>query len=403
MDAMSVVLIIYMLTQRFTNKTQFLPIRWPLAGYLEALFISLWLTVIAIGLIGSPRIIELMSEWKWIFNLYFMYWFLIYYWKAHGNKDETGPTLAPLSFWQPLLWILLACFTYGAISYLTGVDQFKQLPLTHGKRFAGPFDDPMNFAHIYGMYFVFLIPFAIDCLTPLKNLRTFKQTLKDKKQILLFIVTLAIGLSVALSLTRGAWIGVFVATIVIFFTLNWRWGLSALAIGLIAALILYATSDTFQTRVNQAINPSQSYDNERINLWQANWAIFLDHPVVGIGHGEYKKYLPIYFEKLGIPADHFQSHAHNQYLQFLSNTGLLGLLFYLIFIGYLLIKTYQGYRASKDPVLLGCLAAQVAFHIGAVTECNFERAKVRLVFLFFSALAMSLITVRRKTTFSDQI
>lgn len=400
MDAMSVVIIIYMVTKRFTDKTTFAPITHATTWTKDAVFILSWLILIAIGLRSSARPLELLSEWKWLLNLYFMYWFLNLYFETRANAIVAGtqPKLAATTpnglpssnFWPPLHWILLACFAYGAISYFSGIDLFKQTPLTHGKRFAGPFDDPMNFAHIYGMYFVFLAPFLIDKLYSIKSM------IADKRRLILLITLAATGLSVYLTLTRGAWMGVFAGLATLFFLISWRWGLSLIVVAGLASGLLYANSETFKTRIDQALNPSQGYDSERLNLWKTNWAMFKDHPIVGVGHGDYKKFLPVYFEKLGIPADHFQSHAHNQYLHFLSNTGALGLIFYLVFIGYLLMITYQGYQKYKDPNLLGSLGAQIAFHVGSITECNFERAKVRLVYLFFCALAISIIAQRKK-------
>lgn len=385
MDAMSVVIILYMLTMRFTHRTRFLPLVSDRSGLKEAAFIGLWLLTIAIGLRASPHFLVNFSEWKWILNLAFMYWFLNHYLNTRGTPSMT------LSFWQPLYWVLIACFIYGAISYATGIDLFKQQPLTHGHRFAGPFDDPMNFAHIYGMYAAFLVPFVLEAVSEWKHKHK-----KTKSQILLVIAFTVTALSVALTLTRGAWMGLSAAIIAMLFIYRKKFGVLVTAVGLVAALLLYGTSTTFKTRVDQALNPSQSYDSERYNLWRTNWEIFTDHPVFGIGHGDYKDYLPSYFAKLGISADHFQSHAHNQYLHFLSNTGLVGFMFYMTFIFGLLLLTYQSYRKHKDPLFLGSLGAQIAFHVGSLTECNFERAKVRLVYLFFCALSLSIASQLRK-------
>ncbi len=378
MDAMSVVIILYMLTMRFTKQTLFSPLLSSKSGLKELAFFGLWLAVIVIGLRASPHILKNLSEWKWILNLTFMFWFLNHYLTKRGTPSMT------LSFWQPLYWVLIACFMYGAISLGLGIDLFKQTPLTHGQRFAGPFDDPMNFAHIYGMYAAFLVPFVLEAVSEWKH-----GNQKTKSQKLVLIAFTVTAISVALTLTRGAWAGLSAAIVVMLFIYRKRLGLAIAGAGIVTALLLYVGSATFKNRVDQALNPSQSYDSERYNLWRTNLEIFKDYPAFGIGHGDYMAYLPTYFAKLGIPADHFQSHAHNQYLQFLSNTGITGFLFYMIFISGLLLFTFKQYRKHRDPIFLGSIGAQVAFHVGSLTECNFERAKVRLVFLFFCALALS--------------
>lgn len=387
MDAMSLVIGVYMLMMIVKKQTRFEPLLSKTSWKKELTFISLWLTVVAIGLIGNPHALKLFTEWQWILNLYFMYWFLnLFFHRSsllEGNFNQ-ALSVNRVSFWAPLCWSLLVCFIYGAISFFTHTDLATQTPLTHGDRFAGALNDPMNFSHIYGMYTIFLSAFLFQCVSD------WTQKKISRHQILLIVTLTLTGLSIYLSLTRGAWIGLFLGAVTVFFVYNWRWGVSLVSIGIVSAGILYSSSDKFQSRVDQAIYPAQGYDSERYNLWRANFEMFKDHPIFGVGHGDYKRHLPFYFEKLGIPADHFQSHAHNQYIQALSNTGILGFFFYLIFIVTMLFLSYQGYKKTKNLLFLGALGAQIVFHVGAFTECNFERAKVRLVYLFFCALVLSL-------------
>lgn len=348
----------------------------------EICFWFLWMLTICLGLFGSSDFVIHFSEWKWIINLYSIYWFLGYIFEQ--SKDQTNP----IPF-KTVYWVLIVSFLYGLYSFLTGIDLFKQTPQAHGARFGGPFDDPMNYAHIYAMYLVFFITIGFALVLTLKS-RNLKNVIKSFW--LPVTANSFTSLGVALSLTRGAWIGAFSSLFICMTILKRRLGLGLLLTGLLFSVVLYHSSETFKTRVDQALNPSDShsYDSERYNLWRTNWAIFLDHPWLGIGHGEYKKYLSMYFETLGIPKDHFQSHAHNQYLHFLSNTGVLGTLFFMIFILYFLYVGLKGFLTYKDPYFLGCIASQLAFHVGSLTECNFERAKVRLVYLFFISLTITL-------------
>ncbi len=387
MDAMSVVIGLYILTMYFKKQAHFQSILPPNSKK-ELIFISLWLLIVAAGLFGNSQFLTLFLEWKWMLNLYFMYWFLnLYFQRRAMLEGDFSQALGSnrIAFWQPLHWTLIVCFIYGAVSYITQTDLATQTPLTHGDRFAGALNDPMNFSHIYSMYTVFLSAFLFQCFADWKN-KFF-----SKHQALLMVTLIVTALSVYLSFTRGAWVGLFLGAAVVFFVYNWRWGIGLIAAGVLSAGVLYSGSEKFRNRIDQAIYPSHGYDSERYNLWRANIEMFKDHPIVGVGHGDYKKHLPYYFEKLGIPADHFQSHAHNQYIQALSNTGLMGFLFYMTFLITMLVITYRGYTATKNPVLLGSLGAQIVFHVGAFTECNFERAKVRLVFLFFCALALSIV------------
>lgn len=366
---------------------------WP---YFWEFFFFFWLVVIAIGLRDSSSFLVLFSEWKWILNLYSLYWFIQKIEWIHSTSSPLTTTSLKnlIRQFQPFFITLCICFVYGAIGYVFNFDLFKQEPLTHGRRFGGPFDDPMNFAHIYGMYCGLLAAFFLSSTKSMEFKSFYLPFWKKLKsgEILFFLTWILISLSVLLSLTRGAWIGVTMAFILISFLTHRKVGMFVLGgvSFLFVSLMIFWSS--FRERFFQAFHPSENYDSERLVLWKTNWAMFLDHPWFGVGHGDYKNFLPEYFQQLGVPSDHFQSHAHNQYLQALSNTGIIGFLFYLFFIIAVLVLTLKFYQKTQNPLFLGSLAAQVSFHLGAFTECNFERSKVRLVYLFFVALTFSLIS-----------
>ncbi len=83
----------------------------------------------------------------------------------------------------------------------------------------------------------------------------------------------------------------------------------------------------------------------------------------------------------------------------------MGLLCYLSFMGLILAKTYQGYRASSGTVWgawqLGLLASLFCFWVGALTESNFNIAKNRYLFLMLAALAV--VQAVKASNLADQI
>lgn len=399
MDAVSVIVLLVSLKDIFQKNIKSLKLPRLFFPYFWEVFFLLWLTVVAIGLKDSTSFMRNFLEWKWILNLYSLFWFMQ---KIEWLKPLPEPAIQnQIEKWQPLWVVLLVCFFYGFIGLIFNFDLFKQAPLTHGRRFGGPFDDPMNFAHIYGMYtgllssfVIFTIPLPLSFTNSLQALKSFYRPFQNQKistSSLLLTAWVLTSLSILLSLTRGAWIGVTFAFLLVAFIYSRKIGGFLLGALSLIFVLMISTWSSFRERVLQAFNPSQNYDSERINLWRSNWEMFKDHFYFGVGHGDYKNFLPTYFEKLGIPADHFQSHAHNQYLQALSNTGFIGFSFYMLFISGIIYLTIKYYRKTQNPLFLASLAAQISFHLGAFTECNFERSKVRLVYLFFCALSLTLI------------
>lgn len=80
------------------------------------------------------------------------------------------------------------------------------------------------------------------------------------------------------------------------------------------------------------------------------WFVFEKAPLLGIGPGNFRYMCAeIVDAKLGL---HCHNHPHNFYFQLLAETGLLGLLFGLIFIGSLTYYCFSaGWRKQNDVVL----------------------------------------------------
>jgi O-antigen ligase len=144
---------------------------------------------------------------------------------------------------------------------------------------------------------------------------------------------------------------------------------------------------------NSSTNES---DNQRKALWQGNFEIVKDYPLLGAGYSQNKLLLRKYYDKLGLPQTALISHAHNQYLHFWAGTGTLGLLFYLAFLYQIISLTLKSYihLRPEESVLkalsLGALGGQICFIVGSLTESNFSISKNRYIFLLVSAVGVSI-------------
>ena len=123
----------------------------------------------------------------------------------------------------------------------------------------------------------------------------------------------------------------------------------AIAGGLAVALLLaggvaWKTSQRFQLRMDRTLlavsGPGQSLDaalSGRMDIWRTSVAMFEAHPINGVGVRAYRYAYPAYAP----PNDHFvvsleacgpgegACHAHQWVLEVLTETGVLGLLFWL--------------------------------------------------------------------------
>src|SRR5438552_10499963 len=78
-------------------------------------------------------------------------------------------------------------------------------------------------------------------------------------------------------------------------------------------------------------NPSsQDYSTaERLAHWIAGLHMFIDHPVLGVGIGNYSDAYPQYFITIFTNP---LGHAHNYYINIAAETGLIGLLAFILFL-----------------------------------------------------------------------
>jgi putative inorganic carbon (HCO3(-)) transporter len=165
--------------------------------------------------------------------------------------------------------------------------------------------------------------------------------------------------------SRGAWLGFGAAVVVMAVAVVVRSGRGAVlgaVFGLLAAYVLLAGG---LARVPPAI--TQRFGDfvpylgvldvrgmeitdanfavlERVAHWQAAWRMWTDYPWLGVGIGNYEpaysRYaLPFWPQALG--------HAHNYYLNIAAETGVIGLLSYLLLWGAALVLAWRAvWRAS---------------------------------------------------------
>ena len=75
---------------------------------------------------------------------------------------------------------------------------------------------------------------------------------------------------------------------------------------------------------------SQDYSTaERLAHWIAGLHMFLDHPILGVGIGNYADAYPQYFITIFVDP---LGHAHNYYINIAAETGIIGLTAYLLFL-----------------------------------------------------------------------
>lgn len=167
---------------------------------------------------------------------------------------------------------------------------------------------------------------------------------------------------------------------------------SALAI----VTILFATPLATQyfgassPRVVENLEAGNETGNIRLIVWQGAWQSFLDKPLTGHGletFGEvFYKFRPVEMNQTG-EWDFLFNRAHNEYLNYLATTGLLGTGAYLVLVAAFYWQARRFLRRERQSPYFLAIAAAVASMTAYLIQNIFGFTVVPLALLFVLNLA----------------
>jgi O-antigen ligase len=218
-----------------------------------------------------------------------------------------------------------------------------------------------------------------------------------------WIVTASVMIFAALllTMTRGAWIAVFAGLAAACVLLRNRVLIVATVLAL-AVMLVYTEAnknDQGRTLAVDSFATEQADRNvaTRLVLWDMSWHMFLDHPLLGVGMGDYS----IEAEKR-LAARHVRTtvDSHNIYLQLLATRGLLGFIPFVAYFVVLVLTLWKRLRSAAPGSMaryyaIGALAATAALLAGALTENNIDDAEVLTAFMFLVGLALAQMPAER--------
>jgi O-antigen ligase len=269
-------------------------------------------------------------------------------------------------------WVIGAALVAGAAEAAYGAFQFATgsgpafFEIDGALRAYGNFDQPNPFAG----YLALLLPLAVLMAGCADNPLGFR--------VLALVAGLMMLGGIGLSQSRGAWLGVTIAAGVLL--LVWSRGTRRLlvpvvGVGLAGAALAVAglLPAALLDRVSQSIAYFGVFDVRTVDLtsenfsvvermahWQAGWYMFLAHPWLGVGAGNYPEAYPNYYVSTWLDP---LGHAHNYYLNMLAELGLVGGLVLLLVLGLVfrqlggsLVQTHESsgfWRAVMGGVIGG--------------------------------------------------
>jgi putative inorganic carbon (HCO3(-)) transporter len=278
-------------------------------------------------------------------------------------------------------WLVFVVLSTGALAAMQGIYQFLFQAGPEGfvlfgrfMRAYGTFEQPNPYAGYLGLTLPLAVGLILAAVLPERGRVEGRWLIWATGCGVLMLAALA------MSWSRGAWLGFAAALMVMVLAIVARRGrlaaLAVLFVMLLAYILLAGGFSLVPPSVVQRFSDFVPYLGivdvrgvevtdanfavlERMAHWQSALSMWTEHPWLGVGIGNYETVYPTYALPLWpLPL----GHAHNYYLNIAAETGVLGLAAYLFLWGAALLGAWRAVRRASGwylGVALGVLGVLV--------------------------------------------
>ncbi|MBR4110881.1 MAG: O-antigen ligase family protein [Clostridia bacterium] len=239
-------------------------------------------------------------------------------------------------------------------------------------RVNGTFDNP----NVLGEYLLFVIPIAASLF--------FAEKGWIKKIFYMGFGGVCI-ICLALTYSRGCYLGILLALAVFLLLINLKW-IIAFILGIIAAPAFLPQS--IINRFSSIGNMADSSTSYRVSIWKGAIDMIKDYWYRPIGQGTtaFNSIYPLYSYS-GVGAQ----HSHNLFLQLLIETGIVGIISFLGIIYKFFQTVLCGLKKAKEAFykycFIGFASGMIGFLLQSIFDNTWYNNKIILIFWIFVALS----------------
>ncbi len=267
---------------------------------------------------------------------------------------------------------------FGIYQYFTGFGlspEFTKYAYTD-KKIEATLDNPNN-----------LGAFLVLALFPIIMLVIYEKN-KIKKSIYSLISVLII-INIVLTGSRNAIIGVALGAVILAIVFSWK---LIFIIGPVAVISLFIPK--ISHRILDIANSSQNAS--RIYLWKTALKMIKEHPILGVGNGNYVSLYDTYVKKYPELKYPWFTHrpSHNSYLKVTSELGILGIISFVCMLIFSLLRVKQVAANAKDKFYryfcTGILASMAGFYFMNISDNLFFVPKTTAYFWILLAISQAI-------------
>jgi len=233
-------------------------------------------------------------------------------------------------------------FSYGIVQYFTGIGVSVD---TNGVL---RMESTLGYPTAFAAYIIVLI-------FPLIMFSLKEENVKTK---VFYLINVALGIvNLIFSYSRNGWLALALGIVLLAILYNIKFLYVLLTFGVIGLIIPFVRERFLQLAFSSTVNEG------RIKLWQAAFKMIKDHPLRGVGNGNFSYLYDSYVEKY--PELYVLGHSgfptHNSYIKMWCEIGPIGALSFLLTYIFMGIKLYINNKKFSSTFLGFTTGALVTF------------------------------------------
>lgn len=257
-------------------------------------------------------------------------------------------------------------------------------------RISGPFEYPDQFGNYWVTVLSVVFAFFLS---------------RIKNKINFFLLTFLLFIMVFIFLINNSK-GSLLAFLFVYFFFFWftRRKLFLILIPVFFVIGGIFLSPFYKELIVRQLDFKNSSYTQRFDLWETGILMFKDKPLFGQGLGSYMSNYERFQSKKNRPlAEQGIWYAHNSYLQMLSETGLIGLLSFLLIVAVIFKNILAAFRGLKDEqffsLLLGFSGGLLGYLVQIFSDSTYYSLANSVLFWFFLGVVSSILIVLKNNKY----
>ena len=204
--------------------------------------------------------------------------------------------------------------------------------------------------------------------------------------------------------SRGSWLGIIFALLVLFVIINKKTIVAYLGLVLLLPFAPFVLPDSIVQRITTIGNIADTSTSYRVSIWTASLKMIKDYIICGIGVG--REAFQLVYPEYTLAGIESAPPSHNLYLQLCVELGLGGLVVFLLVVFFFLQYCFTTIKKANEKYIkllaAGGLCAVGGFLLNGFTDYVWYNYRVYLMFWLIISITTAVCRFGKKNQSSDE-